>query len=208
MRPATRKWLEKAVCSGIGWKEIRRMTRDEFERVDFLGVENENFRGQIDVPELLRISNQAFNNFRRKILTQSAQLHTDCWQSLSKYVDMITQAGGVSTMQDVREDRITDSATFFFAFSSNWQVEVPLTHNSLVFLDATHNTCISLEDRNRKAFLFTILVKHDTAGCGIPVGFMITNSETQWPLARWLNLLREKYLMPLSPKIMIDCSAT
>ena len=81
-------------------------------------------------------------------------------------------------------------------------------YNSIVFLDSTHNTSFSLDNRERKAFLYSILVKHDDAGCGVPVAFMITNSEAQRPLARWLTLLKEKLLLPISPIIMIDCSAT
>ena len=111
-------------------------------------------------------------------------------------------------MQGVQEKNVLDSETFFFDFSSNWQVEILIRYNSLLFLDATHNTCISFEDRSKKAFLYTILVKHDVAGCGIPAAFMITNSETQWPLASWLNWLRKNLLVPVVPKFMIDCSAT
>lgn len=208
MSPATRNWLEKAVASGIEWKDIKRMTRAEVERANFLGGGHEENYRTLVVPEILRISNQDYNNFRRKFLISTAQLDPDCRQSLSKYAEMITQAGGFSIIQDVQEERVTDPEAFLFAFSSNWQVEILCRYHSLLFLDATHNTCISLEDRHRKAFLYTILVKHDVAGCGIPVAFMVTNSETQWPLAMWLNSLRVHSLLPTSPKFMIDCSAT
>lgn len=49
-------------------------------------------------------------------------------------------------------------------------------------------------------------MKHDFSGYGIPVAFMVTNSETKWPLARWLSWLREIYLIPVSPKFMTNCS--
>lgn len=45
-------------------------------------------------------------------------------------------------------------------------------------------------------------------GRGIPVALIITNSETQWLLIRWLNWFRANYLIPVSPKFMMDCSAT
>lgn len=91
MSPATRKWLEKAVASGIGWKDIKRMMRSEVEKANFLGGEIIQKCGPLEVPDILRIKkNKDFNNFRRKFLIQSARLHLDCWQSLSKYAEIIT----------------------------------------------------------------------------------------------------------------------
>lgn len=113
MSPATRKWLEKAVASGVEWKDIKRMTRIEVEKANFLGGESIEKYGPLEVPDILRIKNKDFNNFIRKFLIQSARLHLDCRQSLSKYAEIITQAGGFSTIQGVHEDIVSDSETFF-----------------------------------------------------------------------------------------------
>lgn len=48
----------------------------------------------------------------------------------------------------------------------------------------THNTYHALNYSNRKTFQYTIIIiKHDQAGFGVPVAFMVTSSETQEPLA-------------------------
>lgn len=87
-------------------------------------------------------------------------------------------------------------------------MEVFLEYKSITFLDSTHSTCFFLEDGNRKAFLYTILIKHDAAGCGVPVAIMTTKSETQRPLASWFSWVRQKLHLPTSITFMIDCSAT
>lgn len=96
MSPASRNWLEKAVASRIEWKDIKRMTCAEVQRADFLGPKNIEYYGQLEVLDILRIKDIDIINFRRKILIQSARLHLDCRQSLSKYAEIITQAGGFS----------------------------------------------------------------------------------------------------------------
>lgn len=100
MIPAMRNWLEKAIASGIDWKDSKRMTRNEFENFDFLGGENGEFYGPLAVSDILRINYIYFNNFRRRFLTKTAHLHPDWRQSLSKYAEMITHAVGISTLQD------------------------------------------------------------------------------------------------------------
>lgn len=74
------------------------MTPVEVAKADFMGWDDENLRDQIVVPKILRIKNQDLNNFRRKLLNKSAQLPKDCWQNLSRYTEMITQAAGVSKL--------------------------------------------------------------------------------------------------------------
>ena len=208
LSPATRAWLQNVVATGIDWKTFKRMTRDESDKLELLGSVSLDAGTQLEVPEILRVSYQDFYNFRRKEINQTRQLHPNCWQSLIEYINLIISAGGIATLEDVPEDRLDGIKVFCFAFCSSWQIEVLQKYSSILFLDSTHNVCYSLEDRNRKAFLYTILVKHDAAGCGIPVAFMITDSETQRPLARWLTWLKKKSLIPIDPKIMIDCSAT
>lgn len=101
------------------WKDLKRMTRVVVKSTDFVSREYGNFHDRTEVLEILRIMKQEFNNYERNFLAQAAQLHTDCWQILSNYAEMITQTEGFSTLQDIREDRATDSEAFFFAFSSN-----------------------------------------------------------------------------------------
>ena len=68
MSPATRKWLEKAVVSGVEWKDLKRMTRNEVERAGLLADVEDQKNGPLEVPDILRISSQDFNNVRRRLL--------------------------------------------------------------------------------------------------------------------------------------------
>ncbi|KAI1007824.1 hypothetical protein K3495_g395 [Podosphaera aphanis] len=193
---------------GMDWKTFKRMTRDDCEELKLLGSEKLESGTRVEVPEILRINYQNFYNYRRKQMTNTRQLHPNCWQSLLEYTRLVTEAGVIVILDDVPEDKVDEYNVFCFAFCSSWQIEVILKYNSILFLDSTHNVCYSLEGRGRKAFFYSISVKHDAAGRGIPVAFMITDSETQRPIARWLNWLKEKVLFQKDPKFMIDCSAT
>lgn len=134
MSPATRKCPSKSTELGMMRKYIKRMMLVEIIRIGFIGREDQNFRDEIKVPKILHIKSYGFNNFRRKHPTHSEQLCTNYWQSISKYAEMITLTRRVVTLQDVREDRATDSEIFFFSLSTNRQVELQLKYNSLVFL--------------------------------------------------------------------------
>ncbi|KAI1001640.1 hypothetical protein K3495_g6560 [Podosphaera aphanis] len=162
----------------------------------------------VQASDMLRVSNMDFNNFRRKQLKLTAQLDPDCWNSLQKYVDLIRKEGGIAIIQGVPEDRVGNRSVFMFAFCTSWQTDVFRKYTSLLCLDSTHNTCYTLNDKGRKAFLYSIVVQHDKGECGIPVAFMITSSETQRPLARWLMWLEQILPLQNTPIFMIDCSST
>ena len=190
LSPTTRACLQNVVSIGMDWKTFKRMTRDDCEKLELLGSEKPESGTKVELPEILRINYQDFYNYRRKQLTNTRQLHPNCWQSLLEYTRLVTEAGGIAVLDDVPENKVDKYNFFYFAFCSSWQIEVILKYNSILFLDPTYNLCYSLEDRGRKAFLYSILVKHDAAGCGIPVAFMINYSETQRPVVRWLNWLK------------------
>lgn len=208
LSPAARDWLHKILATGMDWKLFKTLIRPHEAQMTRLRTLGLDIGEPVEVSDLMRISNQDFNNSRRAHLKQRAQLHANCWESLQKYSELIQKENGISILEKVPEDQIDDNEVFFFALCSSWQVEVFLEYKSIAFLDSTHNTYFSLEDGNRKAFLYTILVKNDVAGFGVPVAFMITNSETQRPLASWLSWLRHRLQLPTSIIFMIDCSAT
>lgn len=54
----------------------------------------------------------------------------------------------------------------------------------------------AINDHKAKAFLITVAVRNDVAGCDIPVAFIITNSENQWPLAEALTWLKPILELP------------
>lgn len=120
-------------------------------------------------------------------------------------INLIRSTGGKSTFE---EWEVGNQNEFLFSFCTAWQLSVLSKYPSLLCLDSTHNTCYALDDRSRKAFLYTIVVRHSTAGCGVPIAFMITSSETRLPLERWLKWLKLNTHLTESPTFMIDCSVT
>lgn len=54
--------------------------------------------------------------------------------------------GVVSKLQNIREQRVSDSEAFIFILSLNKQVGVLLKYNTPVILDALYSICIFFED--------------------------------------------------------------
>ncbi|KAI0999334.1 hypothetical protein K3495_g8861 [Podosphaera aphanis] len=110
------------VALSINYDAFRNLSRPDELTLDVLDEEGTTGSDPCEVSELARITNQDFNNSRRRYLKIFLGL-----------TQAILKAEG----------------------------------------DYTH----------RKAYLYTIFVKHDVAGKGVPVAFMITSSEAQGPLA-------------------------
>lgn len=161
-----------------------------------------------EVSDLLKFDFTVFNNFHQKHLMTNSWPNTDYWENLQKYALMINQEGDVLTLETVSEDKIGGNEVFIFAFCTRWQKCVFLKFSSILFLDSTNQTSFSLEDSQWKVFLYTILVRHDAADCGKPVAFMVTYSESQSALTKWLSWLEIGLKMSNSPTFIIDFSAT
>lgn len=84
VNPVTRNRLDNAAESRIECKGIKRMTRIEAKKADFLGGESGENYIPLGVLDNMRIKNMDFNDFRMNFWIKSAQLHSSCWQSLSK----------------------------------------------------------------------------------------------------------------------------
>lgn len=96
------------------------------------------------------------------------------------------------------------SKDFLFAFCNCWQLGLLRRHSSILCLDSTHNSCFSLES-NDAAFLHSIVIKNDGAGCGIPVASMIINRETMLTLEECLKWLNAEPF-ERTPIFVINCS--
>lgn len=108
-----------------------------------------------------------------------AQLYPDCWKSLGLYKKEAKKLGGIVLLEELGTSPGTGSYSakeFLFAFSSSFQLFVLCRYSSLWCLDSTYNICYAL-DINRKAFLHSIIIKHDEAGRGILVIFIIISAE-------------------------------
>ncbi|KAH8913702.1 hypothetical protein BT69DRAFT_1197245, partial [Atractiella rhizophila] len=58
--------------------------------------------------------------------------------------------------------------SIMFAISSPWQQEMLKRYGKMVCMDSTHNT------KKPTGFLYTLIVKNQKTGRGVPVAFMMT----------------------------------
>lgn len=72
-------------------------------------------------------------------------------------------------------------------------------------LDSTHKTCMT--SSKNWCYLYTLVCRCRVTGKGKPVAWMITNSESQYPIRFWLQWLKDAHGYQPS-KVMIDNSNT
>jgi hypothetical protein len=77
-------------------------------------------------------------------------------------------------------------------------------------MDSTHGTCVddtssSPNGKIKRCYLYTLVARCSATGKGAPLAWMITNTETQYPIQYWLQWLHEDH--GFSPQqFMIDNS--
>jgi hypothetical protein len=72
-------------------------------------------------------------------------------------------------------------------------------------MDSTHGTCV--DHIKGRCYLYTLVARCHATGKGAPLAWMITNTDSQYPIASWLKWLHESH--GFNPKqIMIDNSDT
>lgn len=143
--------------------------------------------------------------FKKCHLDNISHLDTDFWKSLH-----ISKPGAVTLLKRIGAVQGIDSSQargFLFTFSTCWQLRLFHRPSSLLCLDSTHKTCCVLKS-DRRAFLHSIVIKHEDVGCRIPVAFMINSSETMVPLEIRLSWLKDAMPINQTPTLMIDCSRT
>ena len=202
--------MKEVAAGSTSWESFKRLSRPDEETLKILESGQLTSEEPVSVSEMVRVRPMDFYNYRSAYLKGIAQYDTDCWKSLKRHGEVIEEAGGISLLRDISissERRAARPKDFFFAFCTNWQLNLLRRYSSLLCLDSTHNICCALES-NRKAFLHSIVIKHDDVGCGVPVAFMITSTETMLPLEEWLRWLNNAVPFERSPIFMIDCSKT
>ena len=210
LSPVVRNWLMDVVARSDNWETFRNLSRPDAETLEILESGGLTSAEPVSVSEVVRVRRSDFHNFRRRYIKIIAQYDDDCWKSLQKYGEQIEMDGGIALLRDLslgHRSGKNHSKDFLFAFCTCWQLSLLRRYSSILCLDSTHNTCCSLES-NHAAFLHSIVIKHDGAGCGIPVAFMITSKETMLPLEEWLRWLNNAVPFERTPIFMIDCSKT
>lgn len=96
---AARDWLQKMVATGMDWKMFKTLIRPHESQMTGLRTLGVEIGEPVEVSDLIRISNQDFNNSRRKHTKQIAQLNTSRWESLQKYSELIRKEGGIATFE-------------------------------------------------------------------------------------------------------------
>ncbi|RKF60675.1 hypothetical protein OnM2_048062 [Erysiphe neolycopersici] len=76
LSPVVSRWLQKVVATGIDWTTFKQMTRPEGDKLGLLDRSRLDISEPIEISDILRITNQDFNNIRRKFFTQNPQLQT------------------------------------------------------------------------------------------------------------------------------------
>lgn len=152
--PAVRVWLEKVVATGIDWTSFKKMTRPQDDQLGFLGIEGISLGQEVEISEIMRISNKDFHNFRQKHVVKSSQLDSDCWKSLSRYAVMISNEGGISTLEKVKEDRIGGEDSFFFSFRQAGKLKYSRSIIRLYFwIQRTILACLLMNAIERPFFI-------------------------------------------------------
>ncbi|KAE8180866.1 hypothetical protein CF335_g9120, partial [Tilletia laevis] len=201
-----RHWIRDRVSEGRDWKAIRNLLRldeGDLERLE-KGVD-----GLEMLPEALRVKRMDVYNELRKQLLKVARKATDRKESLQKWAVEIEEEGGMAAVKTDIPCAVGE-ATWAACFMTSWQKQMLLMHghDSIVSLDATHNTCFGFEHKE-KVWLYSLVVRSSITGRGIPAAFMLTNGEHAQPIVFWLQALRRDPRVRFIPKqIMIDCSST
>ncbi|GAA5950286.1 hypothetical protein JCM10213_003867 [Rhodosporidiobolus nylandii] len=197
-----REWLRSQVAQGSSWPTIKALLRCDKTQLK----EASKPHSQISsLSEALRVEWQdAYNHIRRAILSatrlaSNAQASTDLW------IERLRGEGWRA--EHIRVHDATGAASWALCLMSGWQEEILEVDGAILCMDSTHNTSYA-HDPLDKAFLYTLVAKHGPTGKGIPVCFMLTPSETQYPVTAWLRWLSDE-LPTFRPRfIMADCSAT
>ena len=92
------------------------------------------------------------------------------------------------------------ASTFAYGFMSPWQRSLLVSARAFC-LDATHDITAYIN-----TIMYTIVVHHEDTDRGVPVAYLITNSQSAALLTDWISGLKDVGVNFL--KITINCSHT
>ena len=88
---------------------------------------------------------------------------------------------------------------------TSFTIQLLKENRDLVCLDSTHKTCV--DGAKHDCYLYTLVARCTTTGKGKPLGWMITNSQAQYPILYWLKWLKDEHGY-IPSRVMIDDSDT
>ncbi|KAI0990922.1 hypothetical protein K3495_g17265, partial [Podosphaera aphanis] len=119
LAPQVRKWLSKVVALGFNYDAFRNLSRPDEPTLDVLDEEGTTGSEPCEVSELARITNQDFNNYRRRHLKNVSRFDPSCIESLKRYVKHIEKGCGIATLSETNGDQTRKASHFYFAFVTN-----------------------------------------------------------------------------------------
>ncbi|KAF9158622.1 hypothetical protein BGX20_003308, partial [Mortierella sp. AD010] len=166
-------WAKKRIMEGHTWKGIRQILTPTEEMMDQLE------RGEKSTPPGLLIK---YDDIRTAAYRQHLKVyrkHKGVVTSVRLWLEHIESTGGKGRFVD-KEDK----QNFMIAWCTKFQLKIMGDNKLIACMDSTHKTVKSLwssEDNHKvhsDAYLFTLLVKDRKLLKGVPIAFMITNTES------------------------------
>lgn len=158
------------------------------------------------VPIALKVNYQQVRYQMQKVLDRRAKLDPKFARSLELWgVKIQNDNEPINGFWMERNMELYECGMFVVAFLSQWQLKILRQEGDMVCMDSTHNTCI--DGTSKYCYLYTLVVRCRVTGKGKPVCWMITNSESQYPVRFWVEWLKNQFDF-IPAKIMIDNSDT
>ncbi len=164
---------------GIDHRTIRKFLQKEYD-------------GQFMKSRDFYVHSMDIYNIYKKSIYNTFKYHEDEFESVKLWLEKLRSNNYFIQNIEFLENE------FSLSFASPWQLD--LLRNSQFFcMDATHSITM-----DKKTVLYTLVIRHNISGKGVPVGYMLTNDHSRTPITRWLNGLKNVGMLPL--RITIDCS--
>ncbi|KAK3819330.1 MAG: hypothetical protein J3R72DRAFT_497555, partial [Linnemannia gamsii] len=197
------EWIRAQAKAGQSWKAIKAQLRMDKKNN---GYEKQKTLGPMPPCLYMHYGGVRTAAYRHKIA--DSRKHNDATASVKLWLDSIQKEGGKSMFMDGFEGF---EHLYLFAWCTEFQMRIMANNKGIVCMDSTHRTVKSLrpDPKHPKAhgtaYLFTILVKDRQSRSGIPIAFMVCNSESIMLLRKWLTWLKTDCNLQAT-KFMVDCS--
>lgn len=198
------EWIKKMAADGLDWKSIKARLR-----LDNWTLRQLEDQETLDtLPPCLYMLYDDVRTVVYRNRTQISRKAISPSYSVKLWLDQIKDEGGKSMYKD---EAAQDNDRYLFAWCTRFQLKIMKDNTTIVRMDSTHKTVKSLkpspEDDKifNSAYLFTILVRDRKSQTGIPIAFMVCNSESSYILTEWLTWLKTDCGLQAS-KLMVDCS--
>ncbi|KAI8362450.1 hypothetical protein B0O80DRAFT_100408 [Mortierella sp. GBAus27b] len=168
-------WVKEKVSRGLDWKGVKSLLRPSEENLQSLEREE-----KLLLPSVLITYDNVRGAMYRKRTTNS-QKASNIVTSVERWIKQIQDNGGKGLFQT---NISGDPKSFLVAWCTGFQLRVMEQNRLIACMDSTHKVVRALQPDEKKkktfpsAYLYTIVVKDRNVQSGIPVAFMICNSES------------------------------